>query len=89
MRDTEARELADRLDEEADDLERGSEKLEHRTKDVAREWAQKRSDPSVPGAPPDDDDEDDDKDEDDGDGWDDPDEDEDKDEDEDEDEDYE
>jgi hypothetical protein len=84
MTDTEARELADRLDEEANGLERRSEKLEHRTKDVAREWAQKRSDPNVPGAPPeDDDDEDDDKDEDDGDGWDDPDEDEDEDEDED------
>ena len=56
MRDTEARELADRLDEEADDLEHRSEKLEQRTEDVSREWAQKRSDPKVPGAPPEDDD---------------------------------
>ena len=69
MRDTEARELADRLDEEADDLEHRSEKLEQRTKDVSREWAQKRSDPKVPGAPPEDDDDEGDDDE----GWDDPD----------------
>ena len=86
MRDTEARELADRLDEEAD--EHRSKKLERRTEEVARDWAQKRSDPNVPGAPPEDDDDDSDEDEDD-DGWDDPDEDEDKDEDEDEDDDYE
>jgi hypothetical protein len=82
MWDTEARELADRLDEEAHDLERHSDEVEQRTKDVAKEWAQKRSDPKVPGAPPpDDDDDDSDDDDDEGDGWDDPD-------DEDEDDDY-
>ena len=83
MRDTESRELADRLDQEADDLEQRSEELEHRTKEVAKAWAQKRADPKVPGAPPEDDDEGDDDD-----GWDDPDEEDDEDEDEDEDEDY-
>lgn len=82
MRDTDARELADRLDEEVADLEHRSEELEQRTKDVAQDWQKKRSDPSVPGAPPDDDEDSDDDDE--ADGWDDPDEEEDDDEDEDE-----
>ena len=44
--------LADHLEEEADDLERRSEKLEEKTGDVAQEWERKRSDPNVPGAPP-------------------------------------
>jgi hypothetical protein len=83
MRDSEARELADRLDEEADGLERRSELLEQHTKDVANEWAHRSSDPKVPGAPPEDDDEDSDYDYDDddehGEGWDDPDEEEDDD----------
>lgn len=83
MRDTKATQLADRLDEEAADLERRSKELEDRTEAVARDWAQKRSDPKVPGAPPDDDDEEDE----DGDGWDDPDEEQDDDEDEEEEED--
>ena len=63
-------------------LEHHSEELEQRTKDVAQDWKNKRSDPSVPGAPPDDDEDsdDDDEDSDEDDGWDDPDEDEDDDE---------
>ena len=81
MRDTDAKELADRLDEEAGDLEHRSDEVEQHTKDVAQEWAQKRSDPKVPGAPPEDDDDNDSDDDDEGDGWDDP-EDEDDDEDE-------
>src|ERR1700733_12519763 len=73
MRETDARELADRLDEEADELEHRSDEVEQHTKDAAQEWAQKRSDPKVPGAPPEDDDDDDSNDDDDeGDGWDDP-----------------
>jgi hypothetical protein len=51
--------LADDLEAEADDLERRSEKLEKKTEDVAKEWERKRSDPSVPGAPPRDEDEED------------------------------
>jgi hypothetical protein len=81
MTDTDAKELADRLDAEADDLEHRSAELEQHTKEVAREWAQRRSDPKVPGAPPEDDDEDLDEDEDD-EGWDHPDEDEQEEEDE-------
>jgi hypothetical protein len=44
--------LADHLEDQADDLEQRGEKLEEETKDVAQEWERKRSDPSVPGAPP-------------------------------------
>jgi hypothetical protein len=79
MKDTDTRDLADRLDEEADDLEYRGAELGRRIEDVGRAWAQKRSDPKVPGAPPDDDDEDvdwddDDSDDEHGEGWDDPDE---------------
>jgi hypothetical protein len=45
-------ELADRLESEADDMEQRSRKLGEETRDVAQEWERKRSDPSVPGAPP-------------------------------------
>lgn len=76
MMDTDGKDLADRLGEDADELEHRNQQLGQRTKDVAQEWESKRRDPSVPGAPPDDeDDEDDDAGEEhDGEGWDDPDE---------------
>jgi hypothetical protein len=45
-------ELADHLEEEADDLERRSEKLQEETHDAAQEWESKRSDSNVPGANP-------------------------------------
>jgi hypothetical protein len=87
MMETDSKDLADRLDGEADELEHRSQELGQHTTDVAQEWEAKRRDPNVPGAPPDDDEDADDDDEDDGEGWDDPDE-EDEDEDEDEDDDY-
>ena len=52
MAETDPGKLADHLEDEADDLEQRSEKLEQQTKDVAQEWERKRSDQSVPGAPP-------------------------------------
>ena len=83
MMETDSRDLANRLDQEADELEHRNQELGQRTADVAQEWESKRRDPNVPGAPPDDDDDyDDDDDEHDGEGWDDPDEDENEDEDE-------
>ncbi len=52
MAETDPEKLADHLEDEADDLERRSEKLGEQTHDVAQEWEAKRSDPSVPGANP-------------------------------------
>ena len=76
MTQTDAKDLADRLGKEADELEHRNQELGQRTTDVAQEWKNKRSDPSVPGAPPehDDDDYDDGEKKHEGDGWDDPDE---------------
>jgi hypothetical protein len=39
---------------EADDLERESEKLKDHIKEARDDWESKKSDDSVPGAPPDD-----------------------------------
>jgi hypothetical protein len=51
MAETDPGELADHLEDEADDLERRSQELEEKTDDVSQDWQRKRSDPSVPGAP--------------------------------------
>jgi hypothetical protein len=50
--DTDPEQLADELDEQADELQDHSEHLEEKVIEVRREWDQKRSDPSVPGANP-------------------------------------
>lgn len=52
MAETDPEELADRLEHEADEMEERSRKLGEQAGDVAQEWERKRSDPSVPGAPP-------------------------------------
>ena len=52
MAETDPEELADHLEDEADDLERHSEELGQKTEDVSQDWERKRSDPGVPGAPP-------------------------------------
>jgi hypothetical protein len=64
MAETDPEKLADRLEDEADDLERRSRKLGQETEDVAQAWERKRSDEGVPGAPPPVGDEETDKDED-------------------------
>ncbi len=74
--------LADDLEQEADDMQHRSAQLGNETEGVAQDWERKRSDPAVPGAPPNHDDDDDEGDDDDDDGeesWDDPDEDDDDD----------
>jgi hypothetical protein len=53
-RETDHEQLANELDRQADDLEERTEGLEEKVIEVRREWEQKRSDPSVPGAAPDD-----------------------------------
>ncbi len=50
--ETDADRLADELEQEANDLERRSEELGQRIEEASQEWERKRSDPSVPGAPP-------------------------------------
>jgi hypothetical protein len=52
MTDTDPGKLADNLEDEADELEQRSRKLGEQTDDAAQDWERKRSDPSVPGAPP-------------------------------------
>jgi hypothetical protein len=52
MSDTDPKELADRLECEADELERRSGELEGRVRAVVEDWKRKRADQSVPGAPP-------------------------------------
>lgn len=52
MAETDPEKLADHFEEEADDLEQRSKKLEDETEDVAQDWERKRSDENVPGAPP-------------------------------------
>jgi hypothetical protein len=52
MAETDPEELANHLEEEADDLAQRSEKLREQTDDVAKDWQRKRSDPNVPGAQP-------------------------------------
>ncbi len=44
--------LADQLGDDADRVEQQSERLEDEIGDVREDWARKRSDPGVPGAPP-------------------------------------
>ena len=51
MAETDPEKLADHLEDEADDLEQHSKKLEKDTDEAAQEWERKRSDPNVPGAP--------------------------------------
>jgi hypothetical protein len=43
---------------EVDEMEERAERLEHEIEAARGDWERKRSDPSVPGAPPPDDDED-------------------------------
>ena len=45
MAERDPQDLADHLEQEADDLERHN-------RDLAQEWERKRADPGVPGAPP-------------------------------------
>ena len=52
MAETDPDGLADHFEEEADELEQRSKKLEEETDDVAQDWERKRADESVPGAPP-------------------------------------
>jgi hypothetical protein len=52
MAETDPGKLADHLEEEADELEQRSKKLEDETAEVAQDWERKRSDESVPGAQP-------------------------------------
>jgi hypothetical protein len=52
MAETDPDRLADELEQEANDLERRSEELGQRIEEASQEWERKRSDPSVPGAPP-------------------------------------
>ncbi|MGI8430444.1 MAG: hypothetical protein ACR2OB_14350 [Solirubrobacteraceae bacterium] len=42
----------ERADRVVDDLERQSERLEGKIKDTRQDWARKRADDGVPGAPP-------------------------------------
>ena len=44
--------LADRLEHEADELARRSDKLKDEVSDVEQDWQQKRASASVPGAVP-------------------------------------
>jgi hypothetical protein len=44
--------LADRLDDDADRLERENEQLEEQIGGVRQDWERKRADERVPGAPP-------------------------------------
>jgi hypothetical protein len=44
-------ELADQREREADEMERRSQELESQASDARDDWARKRADPSVPGAP--------------------------------------
>lgn len=43
--------LADRLAEEAEAMERRSDRLEDEVQQARDDWEQKRADPNVPGAP--------------------------------------
>jgi hypothetical protein len=52
MSDREPKELADRLEREADELEHRSGELEGRVKAAGEDWERKRADQSVPGAAP-------------------------------------
>jgi hypothetical protein len=44
-------ELADRLDEEAEAMQRRSEQLGDEAGQAREDWERKRADPNVPGAP--------------------------------------
>ena len=44
-------ELADRREHEVDELEQRSQELESQASDARGDWARKRADPGVPGAP--------------------------------------
>lgn len=46
-------EQAERLEREAEDMERRSEKVGDRIEETKRDWEAKEDDPSVPGARPD------------------------------------
>jgi hypothetical protein len=52
--DNDPERLADELEREAEDMEQRTEGLEDKVIEVRREWDRKRSDPSVPGAVPED-----------------------------------
>ena len=49
-------ELADYREREADEMERRSQELESQASDARDDWARKRADQNVPGAPEPDDD---------------------------------
>ena len=57
---TEHQEQAARLEREADDMQRRSQRLGSDISDVREDWRRKRNDESVPGTPPADKDEPDD-----------------------------
>lgn len=52
MSENDHEKLADELEREADRLTEHSEELEDQVKDARSDWERKRSDESVPGAPP-------------------------------------
>jgi hypothetical protein len=49
---TDPEELAQRLDREVEDMQRHTDRLGHEVAETREDWEHKRSDPSVPGAPP-------------------------------------
>ena len=52
MTEQDPHELAQHLEQEADDLERQGSEVEGSIKETRDDWEQKRRDESVPGAPP-------------------------------------
>jgi hypothetical protein len=57
---SEHEERADELEAEAEHLKERTDKLEAEIGDVREDWERKKSDPSIPGAPPGDGDDDED-----------------------------
>jgi len=51
MAESDHEEIADRLEDESDALERHVRELEGEIEQTRDEWERKRADPSVPGAP--------------------------------------
>ncbi len=51
MRDSDPEKLADELEEEADQLAKGSGRVRDKTAAVREDWERKRVDQNVPGAP--------------------------------------
>jgi len=54
MPESDPQKLADQLEQEADRLQKETERLGEDVSSARQDWEHKRSDPAVPGAPPDD-----------------------------------